>query len=119
MIKNKICIYKETPTVKPIQQFVAYPGATTSYLKTFNITDEFLEQELERAVNLGIEENIKYKHKHIPNKTLEIIGFNLDKSKIFKYKNEANFIICELTTSSFNCRSTFTISELLNEYIQI
>lgn len=119
MIKDKICIYKETPTSKPTYKYLSYQQETTSYLKNNGVTDEFLEKELERALNLGIEEDVQFKHKNIPNKTIEIIGFNLDKSKVFKYKEEANFVMCDLTTNSFNCKTTMTISELLNDYIPI
>lgn len=119
MIKDKIVLYKETPTPKPIYKFIPYQQETTKHTVNNNITEEFLEKELERAFNLGIEQDVKYKHKKIPDKTIEIIGFNLDTSKIFIFKDEANFILCDLNTNTFNCRTTMTISELLNDYIQI
>lgn len=107
MIKDQIVLYKETKYV---------PVITQNYYTKNVVTETDLEKELERALNLGIEEKALFKHKIVPNKTLEITGFQLNPANIFVFKNELNLIKGKVTTPNFGYTNSFTISEIIDDY---
>ena len=95
IIKNN---YKNLPTVIP------------------KVTEKELETYLTLADKNNIKEKAIFKHKIIPNTTIEILGFQLNTTNTYMFKDEPCFIRVKESKQYHNSQSTMALFEILNDY---
>ena len=107
MITESIILYTETVI-------------NNNYKNLPTVIPKVTEKELETYLTLADKNNIKekaiFKHKIIPNATIEILGFQLNPTNTYMFKGEPCFIRVKEYKQYHNTQSTMALFEILNDY---
>lgn len=108
MITESIILYQEKEITN-----------NNKFLPTY-VNTKVTEKELETYLKLAEQNNIKekaiFKHKILPNTTIEILNFNLNIQNIYMFKGEPCFIRVRENKQYNNTQSTVALFEILNDY---
>lgn len=108
MITESIILYQEKEITN-----------NNNFLPTY-VSTKVTEKELETYLKLAEQNNIKekaiFKHKILPNTTIEILSFILNIQNIYMFKGEPCFIRVRENKQYNNTQSTVALFEILNDY---
>ena len=109
MITESIILYQEKEITNNNNKFLP------TYVST-RVTEKELETYLKLAEQNNIKEKAIFKHKILPNTTIEILNFNLNIQNIYMFRGEPCFIRVRENKQYNNTQSTVALFEILNDY---